>query len=136
MRQFLKNVKWRLGRTSHRCMLLLKVQLAPSILHQQGGNRCFWNVNLNWSPVIGYPGFQSMDKIQHFRLYDHRHLAVLVVQLLRRLVVFTGHCIFIQSIFPCSCFSVFGKSSLLIVWLFNYFVIINASIWICYCYDH
>lgn len=40
------------------------------------------------------------------------------------------------SIFPCSCFSVFGKSSLLIVWLFNYFVIINASIWICYCYDH
>lgn len=41
-----------------------------------------------------------------------------------------------QSIFPCSCFSVFGKSSLLIVWLFNYFVIINASIWICYCYDH
>lgn len=40
------------------------------------------------------------------------------------------------SIFPCSCFSVFRKSSLLIVWLFNYFVIINASIWICYCYDH
>lgn len=74
----LKSVKWRLGLTSHHC-IRLKVELALSILPQQGGNLCTWNVNHNWSHVLDTLEFHSMDKTLQFQQYVHQELVVLLL---------------------------------------------------------